>query len=106
MKIVAHNARWIVVETVPATGVLKLVELEDGSHPNNARGFWFDQKTGERGPETYLFLAFGVAVRDKSSLLFGPGNRLPSPESLANKPMIKFDDSITEAPRKGSRGSK
>lgn len=95
MRIVAHNARWIVVETVPTTGPVKLVELPDGSHPDNAKGFWFDRKAGERGPETYLFLV----MPSGESLVWGPGDGLPSPESLASKPMLKFDDSIEEAPR-------
>jgi len=56
MKIIAHNARWIVVETVPATGTLDLVELDDGSHPSNAMGFRCDRKNKTRSHTAYLFM--------------------------------------------------
>lgn len=55
MRIIAHNANWIVVETVPATGTLDLVELE-GGHPPNAMGFRCDRKTKTRSNAAYLFM--------------------------------------------------
>lgn len=101
MKIVAYNARWIIVETVPATGIVKLVEMEDGSHPDNSEGFSVDLKSGTRSIESAMYLVRRDAAGTK--LVEGPGVGLPSVTELAAMPLEDQDLSIEEVfpkPRK------
>lgn len=93
MKIHSHNARWIVVETVPATVTLDLVELPDGSHPSNAMGFRCDREAKTRGETAYLFMVEPVGEK----MIPGGDSVNESAAELSNWPLakpepIKFKD--------------